>query len=116
VVHTVDVTNSGNVALRSLTFTADGSPLNSTCSTPPEPGTLAVGSTVSCHVVYGVDQDAVELGTIIHGAAVTALPSAGSSANFSEAFQLAGVTAASAPSLSITINTATCSVPNYAGG
>lgn len=114
-VHSVYITNSGNVALRNFTFTTDGSPLNTTCSTQPKPDTLAAGSTLSCQVVYGVDQDAIELGTITHGAVVTASPAAGSAADFRKAFQLENVTASSSPSLSITINTSTCSVPEFAG-
>lgn len=116
VTHTLEFTNTGNVALRGCNLTTDGTPLNITCTGLPEPCRLEVGSTATCQVLYGVDQDAIELGVITHSAEGTALPAAGAANGFRKPFHLAPVTATSSPSMSVTINTAACApLPEFAG-
>jgi hypothetical protein len=114
VTHTVTITNDGNVALRSFDLTDGDNPTSITCNIPGT-GRLEVNAVVTCEVVYGIDQVAIELGTISHEAEVLASAPAGSSTPFSKPIQLAPVTATSSPSLSVTINTANCAVPELAG-
>lgn len=114
--HTVIISNTGNVALRGFNFTPDGTPVNTTCSPVLAAGRLEAGSEVTCQVVYAINQDSLELDTSTYSAEVTALPSFGAAAaGFSEVLQLAAVTAVNSPSLSVTINTANCAVPELAG-
>lgn len=114
VAHTVTITNDGNVALRNFNLTAEDNPISITCNIPAS-GRLEVNAVVTCQIVYVIDQDAMELGTITHGAEVLASPPAQSTTPFVKSLQLAAVTATASPSLSVMINTANCAVPGFAG-
>lgn len=114
VTHTVTITNNGNVALRNFDLAADDSPTSISCNLPAS-GRLEVNDVATCQVVYMIDQDAMELGTINYGAKALASPPAMSANPFVKTLQLAAVTATASPSLSVMINTANCAVPGFAG-
>lgn len=112
----ITVVNNGNVALRHLNFSTPTAFTNSSCMETPLDARLEVGAMQDCVLYYRILQDDIEQGGVTKLIDLSAAPSSGMLDPFHAVLALANVTATASPAISATMQTSTCSLPQFAGG